>query len=202
MDHSRPLFALSSFFPSPLYTIKIVDFSGIQARIIGVDGEHADHLTTTMYLQISSFFNRFSFTCSSSSETTHRPQRQRSATRLNDRPIQRGRVRQDHVHVRQRRWEQTARISGLWPFSASFYNMRLFLMIFVFHHVHVRQRRWASRHPHQRNPEFSAPGLSRPLFKNMGLSRPLFSWFSSFLHHTSISNWKKRRLFELGTTWW
>ena len=59
MDHSRPVFALSSFFPSPLYTIKIVDFSGIQTRIIGVDGEHADHLTTTMYLQISSFLTDF-----------------------------------------------------------------------------------------------------------------------------------------------
>ena len=59
MDHSRPLFALSSFFPSPLYTIKIVDFSGIQTRIIGVDGEHADHLTTTTGLQISSFLTDF-----------------------------------------------------------------------------------------------------------------------------------------------
>ena len=181
-------------------TIKIVDFSGIQARIIGVDGEHADHLTTTMYLQISSFFNRFSFTCSSSSETTHRPQRQRSATRLNDRPFQRGRVRQDHVHVRQRRWEQTARISGLWPFSASFYNMRLFLMSFVFHHVHVRQRRWASRHPHQRKPEFSAPGLSRPLFKNMGLSRPHL-WFLKFSLST-YAYWSKYTEYTIQCVGW
>ena len=29
------------------YSEKIVGFSGIQTRIVGVEGEHADHLTTT-----------------------------------------------------------------------------------------------------------------------------------------------------------
>ena len=31
----------------PFYRIKTVDFSGIQTRIDGVEGKHADHVTTT-----------------------------------------------------------------------------------------------------------------------------------------------------------
>ena len=31
-----------------IYRIKTVDFSGIRAQIVEVEGEHADHLTTTI----------------------------------------------------------------------------------------------------------------------------------------------------------
>ena len=42
--HPRHLFVLFSFFSNNLQN-KTVDFSGIWTRIIGVKGEHADHLT-------------------------------------------------------------------------------------------------------------------------------------------------------------
>ena len=38
--------------------IKTVDFSGIRTRIVKVEGEQADHLTTTTVL-LSYFFTRF-----------------------------------------------------------------------------------------------------------------------------------------------
>ena len=38
---------------------KIVDLSGIRTRIVGVEGEHADHLTTTTALQIDFYQGKF-----------------------------------------------------------------------------------------------------------------------------------------------
>ena len=43
MGQPRPLFCLFSFFSNT----NTVDVSGIQTRIVGVEGEHADHLTTS-----------------------------------------------------------------------------------------------------------------------------------------------------------
>ena len=40
-------FCLFSFFSNTNFTEKTVGFSGIQTRIIGVEGEHGDHFTTT-----------------------------------------------------------------------------------------------------------------------------------------------------------
>ena len=40
-------FCLFSLFASTNSTEKTVDFSGIRTRTVGVEGEHADHLTTT-----------------------------------------------------------------------------------------------------------------------------------------------------------
>ena len=45
MDQSRPLFG--SFGSFKQLNIKIVDFSAIRTGIVGVENEHADHLTTT-----------------------------------------------------------------------------------------------------------------------------------------------------------
>ena len=47
MGQSRPL-CLFSFFSNTNCTEHIVSFSGIQTGIIGVEGEHPDHLTTTI----------------------------------------------------------------------------------------------------------------------------------------------------------
>ena len=41
-----------SFFSNTNFTEKIVGFSGFRTRIVGVEGEHADHLTTTTAHQI------------------------------------------------------------------------------------------------------------------------------------------------------
>ena len=46
MGHPRPLFVYFRSFQT-IYRIKTVDFSGIRTRIVGVEGEHADHLNTT-----------------------------------------------------------------------------------------------------------------------------------------------------------
>ena len=46
----RPLFRLFLFFSDTNFTGKTVGVSGIQTRIVGVEGEHADHLTTTTFL--------------------------------------------------------------------------------------------------------------------------------------------------------
>ena len=54
MGQHRPLFCLFSFFSNTFFTEKTVDASGIQTRIVGVEGKHADHLTTTTAL-IESF---------------------------------------------------------------------------------------------------------------------------------------------------
>ena len=40
-------FCLFSFFSNTNFTEKTVDFSGIQTWIVGGEGEHTDHLTTT-----------------------------------------------------------------------------------------------------------------------------------------------------------
>ena len=45
MDQSRPLFVNFCSFQHQFH-IKIVDYRGIQTRIVGVEGEFADHLTT------------------------------------------------------------------------------------------------------------------------------------------------------------
>ena len=46
MGQPRPLFVYFRSFQEQFYR-KIVDLSGIWTRIVGVEGEHADHLTTT-----------------------------------------------------------------------------------------------------------------------------------------------------------
>ena len=43
----RPLFVYFCSFPAQILQKKTVGFSGIQTRIIGIEGKHADHLTTT-----------------------------------------------------------------------------------------------------------------------------------------------------------
>ena len=44
MDQPRPLFGVS-FSLKHIFTEKNVSFSGIRTRIVGLKGEHADHLT-------------------------------------------------------------------------------------------------------------------------------------------------------------
>ena len=49
------------FFSNTNFTGKTEDFSGIQTRIVGVEGEHADHLTTTtarppLLLKMTNFY--------------------------------------------------------------------------------------------------------------------------------------------------
>ena len=46
MGHSRPLFVHFRSFQT-IDSIKTVDFSGIRTWIVGLECEHADHLTTT-----------------------------------------------------------------------------------------------------------------------------------------------------------
>ena len=46
MGQPRPLFVYFHSFQQQFYR-KIVDLSGIRTRFVGVEGEHADHLTTT-----------------------------------------------------------------------------------------------------------------------------------------------------------
>ena len=47
MGHARPLFCLFSFFSNTNFTEKMVGVSRIRTRIVRVEGEYADHLTTT-----------------------------------------------------------------------------------------------------------------------------------------------------------
>ena len=56
---SRPYFCLFLFFSNTNFTEKTEDVSGIQTRIVGVEGKHADHLTTTT---TKSFFSK-TFSC-------------------------------------------------------------------------------------------------------------------------------------------
>ena len=42
------LFLLFPFFSTTILLKKTVEFSRIQTWIVGVEGKHADHLTTTM----------------------------------------------------------------------------------------------------------------------------------------------------------
>ena len=60
MGHSRPLFIYLLLFSSNSYTIKIVDFIGIQTRITGVYGKFDDHLTTTNLVPSRKMFYYFS----------------------------------------------------------------------------------------------------------------------------------------------
>ena len=46
MGQPRPFFCLFSLFQKQILQ-KAVCFSGIRTRIVGIEGEHADHLTTT-----------------------------------------------------------------------------------------------------------------------------------------------------------
>ena len=47
MGHPRPLFLIYFRSFQTIYRIKTVDFSVIRTRIVWVEGEQADHLTTT-----------------------------------------------------------------------------------------------------------------------------------------------------------
>ena len=47
MYQARPLSCLFSFFLNTNFTEKTVDFSGIQTRIVGLEGKHVDQMTTT-----------------------------------------------------------------------------------------------------------------------------------------------------------
>ena len=47
MGQPRPLFCLFSFFSNTHFTEKTVGFCWIRTRFVGVEGNHADHLTTT-----------------------------------------------------------------------------------------------------------------------------------------------------------
>ena len=51
MGQPRPLFVYSCSFQTHFFTEKTADISGIGTRIVRVEGEHADHLTTTMARQ-------------------------------------------------------------------------------------------------------------------------------------------------------
>ena len=63
MGHARPILVYFCSFQTQILQKNTVGFGGIQIRIIGVEGEHADHLTTTkarmhFCLPISFFKNR------------------------------------------------------------------------------------------------------------------------------------------------
>ena len=51
MCHSRPLYCLFQFFQWNLKKVKVVDFSQIQTRSIGVEGKYDDHMTTITALK-------------------------------------------------------------------------------------------------------------------------------------------------------
>ena len=55
MGQLRPLFSLFSFFSNTNFTYKTESFSGIWTRIVKIDGEHADHLTTTTAQRTNKF---------------------------------------------------------------------------------------------------------------------------------------------------
>ena len=46
MSQPQPLFCLLLFFSNTNFTEKTVGVSGTRTRIVGVEGEHAEHLTT------------------------------------------------------------------------------------------------------------------------------------------------------------
>ena len=54
MGQPRPLFVFL-FFSNTNFTEKTVDVSGIRTRIVGLEGKHADHLTTTKTQAIKLF---------------------------------------------------------------------------------------------------------------------------------------------------
>ena len=47
MGHARPILVYLCSFQTQILQKNTVGFGGIQIRIIGVEGEHADHMTTT-----------------------------------------------------------------------------------------------------------------------------------------------------------
>ena len=47
MGQPRPVFVYFRSFQTKILQKKALGFSGIRTRIVGVEGEHADHLTTT-----------------------------------------------------------------------------------------------------------------------------------------------------------
>ena len=49
MGHIPGLFLFNSFLFKHNFYRKTVGFSRIRTRIVGVEGEHADHLTTARY---------------------------------------------------------------------------------------------------------------------------------------------------------
>ena len=53
MGQPRPLFCLFSFFSNTRFTERTVGVSRIQTRIVGVEGEYADHMTTTTTIIIA-----------------------------------------------------------------------------------------------------------------------------------------------------
>ena len=55
MGQTWPLFCFFCSFLNTNFTGKTVDVSGIRTRIVGVEGEHTDHLTTTTALRESVF---------------------------------------------------------------------------------------------------------------------------------------------------
>ena len=54
---SRPLFVYFRSFQTQILQKKTVGVSGIQTRIVEVECEHADHLTTTTTAQISTLLH-------------------------------------------------------------------------------------------------------------------------------------------------
>ena len=64
----RPLLCYLRSFPAQYFTEKTVSFSGIQTRIIGAEGEHADHLITTTVRSRSYYLlQENNFKCNASS---------------------------------------------------------------------------------------------------------------------------------------
>ena len=59
MGQPRPLFCLFSLFSNTNFTEKTVGVNGIRTRIVGIEGEHTDHLTTTTALLVVSVAKRF-----------------------------------------------------------------------------------------------------------------------------------------------
>ena len=47
MAQPRPLLVYFRYFQTQFFTEKTVGFRGIRTRIIGIEGMHDDHLTTT-----------------------------------------------------------------------------------------------------------------------------------------------------------
>ena len=54
MAHPGPLFVFFRSFKFN-FTEKFLDYSGIRTQIVGVEGDHADHLTTTTALNYNNF---------------------------------------------------------------------------------------------------------------------------------------------------
>ena len=50
MGQPRPLFVYFKYFKTQILQKKTEGFSRIRTRIVRVEGDHADHLTTTMAL--------------------------------------------------------------------------------------------------------------------------------------------------------